>query len=120
MSTQGPEYTDRLLRKQYAWWKRLIDVQAPYRWNLRRLKPGFTLEIGCGVGRNLRHLRGNCVGLDHNVHSVEAARRLGLVAFTPEEFQDCGYNCPHRFDSLLLAHVAEHMTLPDAVALIQT
>jgi len=45
--TQGPEYTDELLAKQMAWWKRILDVQAPYRWNLRRLNPGFTSASLC-------------------------------------------------------------------------
>ncbi len=105
------EYTERLLRLQTAGWKRLLDVQAPYRWNLRRLKPGFTLEIGCGIGRNLMHLKGLGVGTDTNSHSVEVCRRRGLVAFTSAEFESSEYAAPGRFDSILLSHVAEHMTL---------
>jgi SAM-dependent methyltransferase len=116
--TRDREYTERLLRLQRAPWKRWLDVQAPYRWNLRRLRPGFTLEVGCGIGRNLEHLRGHGVGLDHNPHSVAAARGFGLRAFTPEEFRDSSWAQPGRFDSLLLSHVAEHMTRPELVALL--
>lgn len=113
-------YTERLVRKQMVWWKRVIDAQAPYRWNLRRIKPGFTLEIGCGIGRNLLHLKGNGVGVDHSAHSVEIARRRGCQAFTPGEFRSSTYSLPARFDSLLLAHVAEHMTATEVTSLLRS
>lgn len=117
--TREEAYTARLLGGRSAWWKGLLDVQAPYRWNLRRLRPGFTLDLGCGVGRNLLHLRGQGVGIDHNPASVEAARRRGLQAFTPEEFESSSFNSGERFDALLLAHVVEHMTKPEAVGLVR-
>lgn len=113
------DYTDILVKKQMMWWKRLLDVQAPYRWNLQRLKPGYTLEIGCGIGRNLMHLKGQGVGIDHNLPSVEIARKQGLTAFTPEEFEGSDFDIPQRFDSLLLAHVAEHMTQYEVVELLR-
>jgi len=115
--TKGPDYTDRLMRKQWIWWKRLIDIQAPYRWNLRRIKPGFLLDIGCGIGRNLLHVNGHGVGIDHNEQSIKMARELGLKAFTPEEFQVSGY-ADWQFDTFLLAHVAEHMEHYRVVELI--
>jgi SAM-dependent methyltransferase len=118
-STLGKAYTERLVRKQMVWWKRLFDVQAPYRWNLRRLEPAFTLEIGCGIGRNLLHLKGQGVGVDHSNHSVEIARRRGCLAFTPDEFEHSIYSLPGTFDSLLLAHVAEHMTSAEATSLLR-
>ena len=114
------EYAARLVRLQTARWKQWLGVQAPFRWNLRRLNPGFTLEIGCGIGRNLLHLRGSAVGVDTNEHCVRFARTRGLIALRPAEFrQSADYNRPGRFDSILLAHVAEHMTEPQAVALLQ-
>jgi SAM-dependent methyltransferase len=107
--TADREYTERLVRLQRAWWKRILDVQAPYRFNLRRLEPGFTLEVGCGIGRNLEHLRGNGVGIDPNRHSVAVARKRGLRAFTPAEFDASPWSRADTFDSLLLSHVAEHV-----------
>ena len=70
-STDGQEYTDRLKRVQQPAWKRALDVQRPYRWNVRRLfQDREVLDIGCGIGRNLGHLAPRGVGVDHNEHSV--------------------------------------------------
>jgi len=119
-ATHGEEYAERLIRLQTARWKRWLDVQALHRWNLRRLDPGFTLEVGCGIGRNLRHLFGQSVGVDINEHCVRAARARGLNAFTPDEFRrSAEFNRPGRFDAILLAHVAEHMAEDQVVALLQ-
>lgn len=117
-NTQDPRYTARLVAMQSVWWKRRLNVQAPYRWNLRRFNPGFTLDLGCGLGRNLINLRGNGVGLDHNSDFVAIARSRGLNAFTPNEFHASSFDAPNRFDSILLAHVAEHMTEQEAVKLL--
>ncbi|MEQ9373137.1 MAG: class I SAM-dependent methyltransferase [Coleofasciculus chthonoplastes F3-SA18-01] len=117
-TTQDSNYTNRLVEKQVIWWKRLLDVQAPYRWNMQRLEPGLTLEIGCGIGRNLINLKGNGIGIDHNLYSVQVARKRGLIAFTIEEFQNSYFNKPQQFDSLLLSHVAEHMTQKEVVDLL--
>ncbi len=119
LATNDTGYTDRLVKKQIVWWKRIFDVQAPYRWNLRRLKPGFTLDIGCGIGRNLINLQGKGVGIDHNLNSVQIARQRGLISFTPEEFQNSEFNRPQQFDSILLAHVAEHMSQNEVIELLQ-
>ena len=94
-------------------------MQLPYRWNLRRLVPGFTLDLGCGIGRNLEHLQGNGVGVDHNATCVAEARHRGFRAFTPEEFSRSEYAQAGRFDSLLAAHVLEHMTHTDAIELLR-
>jgi SAM-dependent methyltransferase len=118
--TRDREYTERLIRLQRAPWKKWLDVQAPYRFNLRRLRPGFTLEVGCGIGRNLEHLRGEGVGLDHNPYSVAAARAAGLRAFTPEEFRGSEWDRALAFDSLLLSHVAEHMRRDELLVLLRT
>src|SRR4029078_13312599 len=84
--TREASYTDRLTRLESVWWKRLLDVQRPYRWNLQRLQLGFTLDLGGGLGRTLVTLEGNGVGVDHNEASVAVATGRGLVAFTPEAF----------------------------------
>jgi 2-polyprenyl-3-methyl-5-hydroxy-6-metoxy-1,4-benzoquinol methylase len=119
-ATRGKKYAERLIRLQTPAWKQRLDVQALFRWNLRRLDPGFTLEIGCGIGRNLEHLRGHSVGVDTNEHCVRAARARGLIAFTPSALRESvEYGRPGRFDSILLSHVAEHMTQDDVVAVLR-
>jgi SAM-dependent methyltransferase len=120
MRTDEPQYTARLVRPETSSWKRLLGVQTPYRWNVRRLNLGFTLDVGCGIGRNLDHLQGHGVGVDHNPHSVAIAKSRGLQVFTPDEFRGSPFNAPGRFDSLLLAHVAEHMTKAEVVQLLNT
>jgi SAM-dependent methyltransferase len=98
--------------------RRLVDPQRPYRWNLRRQRPGFVLEIGCGIGRNLEHLDGHGVGIDHNAACVAACRRRGLNAFTPAEFAASRYAVDATFDSLLFAHVLEHMAEAEMDAIV--
>lgn len=112
------QYAQRLVDLQTAWWKRLLPVQAPYRWNLRRLRLGFTLDLGCGIGRNLLHLRGQGVGIDTNPECVAFARSRGLGAYTPEEFRASPWARRGAFDSLLAAHVLEHMEPDGAVELL--
>jgi 2-polyprenyl-3-methyl-5-hydroxy-6-metoxy-1,4-benzoquinol methylase len=119
-STSGPDYAHRLARLQTTWWKRVLGVQAPYRWNLRRLRLGFTLDIGCGIGRNLVNLDGRAVGVDHNSEAVDIAVNHGLTVFTPDEFQRSQFASPGTFDSLLAAHVIEHLSRPDALELLRT
>lgn len=117
-STKTEEYANRLKRLAGVWWKRILPVQAPYRWHIRRLRLGQTLDVGCGTGRNLKHLRGHGVGVDHNPRLVEAARAHGLEAYTPEEFRSSPRANPDSYDSLLFAHVLEHMTGSEAKALV--
>jgi SAM-dependent methyltransferase len=118
--TRSTDYAQRLHGFDRGW-RRLLDVQRPYRWNIRRLDLGFVLDVGCGVGRNLMHLGGATagVGVDHSAASVELARARGLQVFTPAEFQASEYARPARFDSLLLAHVVEHMPYAQAGALLK-
>jgi 2-polyprenyl-3-methyl-5-hydroxy-6-metoxy-1,4-benzoquinol methylase len=116
--TRDDAYTERLTTLGGSSWKRFFDVQAPYRWNIRRLKLGFTLDVGCGIGRNLLHLGGDGVGVDHNATSVAEANARGCTAFTPEDFASSEYARKGRFDSLLLAHVVEHMTAREASTLV--
>lgn len=99
-------------------WRRYVDPQIPYRWNIRRLQLGRVLDVGCGVGRNLAHLDGNGVGVDHNPTSVNLARQRGLVAYTPDEFARSPQAVAGSFDTLLCAHVLEHLDETDARALL--
>lgn len=120
LDTQNVQYTERLLKLEPRW-KQILDVQRPYRLHLNSLKPGFVLDIGCGLGRNLINLGGSTagVGIDHNQHSIERARSRGLTAFTPEEFRQSAYARADTFDTIILSHVAEHMPREDAVALLR-
>ena len=116
--TQSDAYTRRLETLGDAGWKRFFDVQAPYRWNIRRLALGFTLDVGCGIGRNLLHLGGHGVGIDPNADSIETARRRGCTVLTSDAFDSSEYARADHFDSLLLAHVVEHMGVDQASDLV--
>jgi 2-polyprenyl-3-methyl-5-hydroxy-6-metoxy-1,4-benzoquinol methylase len=118
-ATAGREYADRLVRLRSARWKHVIDVQAPYRWNIRRLRLGRTLDVGCGIGRNLHHLGADAVGVDHNADSVAVARSAGLTAYTSEGFRDSRDAVRQGYDTLLLAHVVEHMDRDNAVGILK-
>jgi len=107
--TSGEDYAQRLQEKQHVWWKKALNVQAPYRWNLRRQQLGRTLDVGCGIGRNLEHLDAGSVGVDHNAASVAVARAQGLTALTVEEWEASDLRRPDSFDAILLAHVIEHL-----------
>ena len=115
--TDNKAYTDRLVRLATKGWKSRLDVQAPYRWNLRRQDLGRTLDVGCGIGRNLSTLPAGSLGIDHNPTSVAEAKKLGLAALTVEEW-NAARDTYALFDSLLLAHVLEHMTQDEARELI--
>lgn len=116
--TSQQTYTKRLQTLQGRKWKERLDVQRPYRWNIRRLKLGKTLDIGCGIGRNLENLNKNSVGLDHNLHSIKVSKSKGLLAFTPNQFKKSPYNKKGSFDSILLAHVIEHLKPVEAKQII--
>lgn len=119
-TTSTEVYHDRLLDLQTIWWKRLLPVQAPFRFDLRRLKLGRTLDIGCGLGRLLTALPDGSVGVDHNPEFVRHARGVGCVAYTSDEFLQSEEARPDRFDALLLAHVAEHVDAETIDTILQT
>ena len=118
-STSGEEYARRLQAKQQVWWKKALNVQAPYQWNLRRQHLGRTLDVGCGIGRNLETLDPGSVGVDHNAHAVAVARERGVTALTVTEWEASELRKPESFDGMLLAHVIEHMSRQEAVALLR-
>lgn len=108
--TDDGAYTDRLTRLGDARWKRWLDVQAPYRRNLRRLVGGrAVLDVGCGIGRHLRAFDAGSVGVDHNPTSVAVCRDRGLEAYTADEFFGGAMGPARGFDALLAAHLLEHL-----------
>lgn len=117
--TRGADYANRLRTKSGARWKRLLNVQAPYRWNMRRQGLGRTLDVGCGIGRHLASLPEGSVGVDHNAASIAEARSRGLTALTTEEWATSDLRVPQTYDSLLFAHVIEHMDEPSGEALVR-
>lgn len=106
--TRGEDYTDRLVTLEGARWKQVLDVQRPYRRRLQRMNLGRTLDIGCGIGRNLG-ISAGMVGVDHNAASVQVARSRGLRAWNTDEWPSCPDAVTGSFDSLLIAHVLEHL-----------
>jgi SAM-dependent methyltransferase len=119
VSTNTPDYAERLRRKQTLWWKRALHVQAPYHWNLRRQGLGRTLDVGCGIGRNLGVLPPGSVGVDHNTDSVALARSMGYNAYTVKEFMDGDLAVAGAFDGLLVAHVIEHLEREEALQVLR-
>ncbi len=118
-TTSGQDYADRLVRLETKGWKQVLDVQRPYRWNLKRQELGRTLDVGCGIGRNLAALSADSLGVDHNAQSVEVARQRGYQAVTTEQF-NADPPPAASFDSMLLAHVVEHMTAQEARQLLSS
>ncbi|HKA02919.1 MAG TPA: class I SAM-dependent methyltransferase [Acidimicrobiales bacterium] len=116
--TQSSEYAQLLTEMQGARWKRYAP--NPYRWYVRSRRLGFTLDVGCGIGRGLGYLGGNGVGVDHNPDSVRVCRERGFVAFEPDDFLASEYARPGRFDALMSAHVIEHLTPDDATEMMTT
>jgi SAM-dependent methyltransferase len=114
-------YAERLLRLQDAGWRKVLPVQLPYALHLKALAArGTTLEVGCGVGRNLRVLGQNAVGVDIDREAVEyVSRTLGRRAYTSDQFLAWFPRDPG-FDNLLFSHVLEHLACRDVARLVAT
>ncbi len=107
--TQGEEYAARLVSLQSAAWKEKLRLFDPYGWQIKFICKGNVLEIGSGIGRNLRALKGRSVGVDHNKKSVDLANEKGLRSLTSEQFLTNFDHNNQKFDTLLLSHVLEHI-----------
>ena len=70
---------------------------------------GSLLDIGCGDGVYLKAYRGSKIGIDINAHNVDFCQRMGLPVHLSsiEEFET-----DEKFDTILLAHVLEHLDKP--------
>jgi 2-polyprenyl-3-methyl-5-hydroxy-6-metoxy-1,4-benzoquinol methylase len=117
--TSGEHYARRLQALQDVWWKKALHVQAPYQWQLRRQQLGRTIDVGCGIGRNLQTLARGSVGVDHNSAAVQVARERGLTALTVEEWEKSDLRRVASFDGILLAHVIEHLDADAGAALLR-
>lgn len=119
--TKSPGYAQRLKRHQASFLKRTLAPVNPYRWNVRRLCRGRVLDVGCGIGRNLTFLGDAInVGIDHNVDALEIAKMSGHTVFTPGEFENLDDLSRGDFDTLLLSHVLEHLSVDDAGGMLTT
>lgn len=106
--TQAMAYTKRLQTKSGARWKQILDVQAPYRRHLQAMGLGRVLDVGCGIGRTMQFFD-EAVGVDHNPDSIAHVRELGLTGWTADEWPECPDARPESFDTILVAHVLEHL-----------
>lgn len=119
-NTRSGSYTEYLVSLQTGRIKSLLGPINPYRHNIRRLCVGRVLDVGCGIGRNLGYLdRPDAMGVDHNPNSVAFARNLGHDAIETPEFLGRFGEFERSFDTILLSHVLEHLTLDDAVELVR-
>ncbi|MBF0408512.1 MAG: class I SAM-dependent methyltransferase [Candidatus Riflebacteria bacterium] len=89
----------------------------PYSWNIKRYNLGRVLDIGCGIGRNLKWLSNDSQGIDINGFSVEFANKKGLKAFTADEFLNNFSPENNQFDTLLFSHILEHLSADDIYSL---
>lgn len=113
--TANQDYSERLTRLQGKRWKKLLHVQAPWHANIALMRLGRCLDVGCGNGRNLGYLPTGSVGVDHNAFSIQAARQAGHEAYTVDEFfADPALAAPGAFDSILAAHLVEHLQPAEA------
>jgi 2-polyprenyl-3-methyl-5-hydroxy-6-metoxy-1,4-benzoquinol methylase len=117
--TTGQWYTDRMkqMDSHESIAKRLHTVM--YRRHIQNLATGRVLDVGCGIGMNLRFTAAESVGVDHNEHSVAEATAAGFTAYTPKELHSRAEQYQGYFDSMLVAHVVEHMDKETGVGLLE-
>jgi 2-polyprenyl-3-methyl-5-hydroxy-6-metoxy-1,4-benzoquinol methylase len=112
-STAEESYAERLNRLQNKRWKKILNVQLPWKLRMKRLELGRVLDVGCGNGRNLHYVDPGSVGVDHNAFSIQTARESGVEAYTVDEFfANESVSAPESYDSILAAHLIEHLS-PD-------
>jgi SAM-dependent methyltransferase len=75
------------------------------------------LNVGCGIGRELFHLRGNAIGIDISMKSIKLARQVSKSEVICAD----AHHLPFRkdvFDGITSAEVIEHLKSP-AQALLE-
>lgn len=90
-----------------------------YKRHVQSVTSGRVLDVGCGIGGNLGYVWPSSVGVDHNPHSIAEARARGFNAYTSEEFHARADEFKEAFDSILCAHVMEHMDRDSGVAVLE-
>jgi SAM-dependent methyltransferase len=93
-------------------------VRQVYLRRHRRLCVGPTLDFGCGAGDLLAILPPGSAGFDVNPHAVAHARARGLEIAplgSADEAPDLPGVAEGRFQTLICAHVLEHLDDPAAM-----
>ena len=117
--TTGEWYTERMAKQGVKSAVLRKAHSIVYKQHIKRLVRGRVLDVGCGIGANLRYLDNGSVGVDHNVHSVELAVQADLDAQTPDAFHGQSDKYAGTFDTILCAHVMEHMDRESGVKLLE-
>lgn len=104
------EYTAyQLERNSFRRWVR----NNLYFKNILRFVSGPTIDFGCGIGELLELLPTNSVGLEINDSAVRYCQSRGLDVrlYSPEadDYELYGLE-PGRYQTLVMAHVLEHLT----------
>jgi len=104
-----------LTRSQTAALRQFID---PFLVGLP--KSAAILDLGCGDGTLLAHLRAsgftNARGVDYSAEQVSAAQARGVSAEQGDLFETLAA-APAAFDAILVIDVVEHMTKPELARL---
>ncbi len=89
---------------------------------MRRLATGRVLDVGCGIGRCLDFVQPRGVGVDPNDTAVDVCREKGHEAYVPDDFSTvfADGSADRLFDTMLCAHVLEHLDEATGVELVTT
>jgi len=118
-NTNTEDYFNEIHGNTQSILRKIIPTQLPYSYNLKRLKLGRVLEVGCGLGRNLKALSTGSIGIDHNVLSVDFCKGRGLEVYETNEFLKMATgNKDFQFDTLLMSHVLEHIEFENQISVL--
>jgi 2-polyprenyl-3-methyl-5-hydroxy-6-metoxy-1,4-benzoquinol methylase len=118
-NTNSEDYFNEIYRNTQSILRKVIPTQLPYSYNLRRLKLGRVLEVGCGLGRNLKALDHGSIGIDHNLLSIDFCKGRGLEVYETNEFLKLATgNNDFLFDTLLMSHVLEHIEFENQIPVL--